>query len=90
MGLEPPPPPHTKIHIWSINEEEKEEEEEREREEGVVMHHPSQMEINYLPSLVSSVLICGYTLACLDLWEFFIPPPFSYKIIQRDQIGGYF
>ena len=42
-----PPPPHTKIHISSINEEEKEEKEEKEREEeGVVMHRPSQMGIN--------------------------------------------
>ena len=54
------------------------------------MHRPSQMEINYLPSLVSSVLICGYTLACLDLWEFFIPPPFSSKIVQRDPNRGPF
>ena len=75
MGIEgglSHPRPTQKKHISSINEEEKEEEGEKEREEGVVMHRPSQMEINYLPSLVSSVLICGYTLACLDLWEFFL------------------
>ena len=88
-GLEPPPLPHTqKKHISSINEEEKEEEEEREG--GRSCYASSIPNGNKLVTVSSfySLDLQLYIGLLGSLGYFFIPPPFSSKIVQRDPNRG--